>query len=330
MPIDTVAKPVTYLCDGLQTAFPITFTYLENSFVWVRRTNGVTLGVETLSLGDDYTITADTVNTIATYPTGDKLTLSLLIPMKQLVDLEKNGRIDADVLDYVHDKLTLICQQLDMDVETLVGLEVPEDPAPSMKVPDATTRASKYLAFDAQGNIVVVSALDTGSISVSPWGETLIGLADSSAGRAQLDVYSEAEADAITDDLAGAGRTTETVKDNADGIADHETRIAAIEPSYEDAVFIEGDFATTGDIYDALVAHIPASTSFCVEGWAVDITSSERRFVHAGERTGAATAIELFYHDDSVTWFSKTFTLGSGNAGWNNVKIRLFNIRSYT
>ena len=228
MPIDSVAKPVTYLCDGNQTAFPITFTYLDNSFVWVRRTNGVTLGVEPLSLGDDYTIAADTVDTIATYPTGDKLTLSLLIPMKQLVDLEKNGRIDADVLDYVHDKLTLICQELDMDVETLVGLEVPEDPAPSMKVPDADTRANKYLAFDAQGNIVVVSALDTGVISVSPWGETFIGLANSAAGRAQLDVYSEAEADAAIDadvavlgaDLGGAGRTTETIKDNQDDIVD--------------------------------------------------------------------------------------------------------------
>jgi hypothetical protein len=328
MPIMGEARPIIYLCDGSQVDFPITFEYLENSFVWVRRYNSTTLDTTTLSLGPDYTIAADTVTTTSTYPSGDKITLSLLVPITQEKDFERNGQLDADVLDWVHDKLTLICQRLNLDAESLIGLEVPEATTPSMKLPGADTRASKYLAFDINGDVVVVTALDTGIISVSPWGETLVGLANSAAGRAQLDVYSTTETDAISNDLAGAGRTTETIKDNADGITDLAGAGRTTETVKSNADYI-ADLAGSGRTTETVKTNADNISDLMVlledtgtyGSWSVGIAGT---VVPAGGYMithGATIQIK----NDSSTWVgtSDASTFGSGLIISDGVNIRL-------
>lgn len=226
MSVLTVADPITYECNGLNDEFVIPFVYLEESYVWVRRKNNITLEVTTLVLTDDYTIASDTVTTNTVYPSGDTISLSLLVPMTQLVDLETNGRLDSDLLDAVHDKLTLMAQGMSIERDSIIGLEIPENPAPTLSLPDVSLRASRYLAFDSLGNLMVASLVDTTTITISPYGETLVEAADAAAARAILDTYSEAEVDSEIDadvatleaDLGGTGRTTETIKDNADDI----------------------------------------------------------------------------------------------------------------
>lgn len=211
MSINTEATPVTYDCNGVTTDFPITFTYIEDEYVWVRVKDGDSLDVTTLSLGSDYTIVSDEVVTEVTYPTGDTLYISLLVPITQLTDFILNGKFDSDVLEAAMDKLTLIAQKINLDTESIISLEVPEVPTPSMKLPDATDRASAYLAFDAAGNIAVVKALVTGTVTVSVYGETLIAAASASAARTILDVASAAEVAAIEADVTTNTDDLETI-----------------------------------------------------------------------------------------------------------------------
>jgi hypothetical protein len=114
------------------------------------------------------------------------------------------------------------------------------------ELPMPKDRANKLLIFDNEGKPIPAASVPPGTVVFSPYGELLVASVDAETARNLLevhdkldvytktevynksevyvkaDVYTKAETDAeITadvEDLAGVGRTTETVKANADAI----------------------------------------------------------------------------------------------------------------
>jgi len=221
MAINSVAEVVTYNCDGATVRFPITFTYLQDEYVLVKHYNSSTTELFDLEMTTDYAIVDDEVETVSTYPIGDKIYLLLNVEMTQETDLEPNGKIASDLLDYIHDKLTLISQQLNIALNGTLRLEVPENEA-NLELPSASERAGKVLMFNDNGDLVAVTSIDELTTPVSSYGAALILEVDSEAARDHLDVYSKSEIGGVTEtltdnlaELAGEERVDETVSGNA-------------------------------------------------------------------------------------------------------------------
>ncbi len=188
MAINTVASGILYNCDGATVIFPITFEYLDAGNIKVVYVNGVTFENITLVENTDYTIANDEVQTVQTYPIGDDIFIGLEMPFTQTVDLLEKGRISADVIEGMADELTLMCQENRLVAESVVALGLPETPTPDLSIPPVSERANKYLAFDASGDVTLVSLADPGSVSFSAYGESLVAAVDAAAARSLLDV----------------------------------------------------------------------------------------------------------------------------------------------
>ena len=198
MAIETVAEVLEYTGDGATVIFPITFDYLEDEYVLVKHFDSSTNILSTLVLTDDYTISNGEVQTVLTYPIGDKIYLTLSVIFTQEVDLLENGQISSDILDLVHDKLTLMAQELNIKKNGTLYVELPET-TNDLAIPPTALRADRILCFDSNGDVTVKTFTDLDAVSVTPWAETLIDDADAAEARTTLDVYSEAEVDTTTD-----------------------------------------------------------------------------------------------------------------------------------
>lgn len=249
MSVTGVAEVIEYVCDNATVRWPITFTYLQDSYVLVKHFDATTNLLTTLTLGSDYTIDSDEVVTDETYPIGDFLYVSLSVEFTQDTNLEPNGKIAADVLDLVHDKLTLMCQELNITKNGSLYVELPETDV-DLALPPAAVRANRILCFDSNGDVTVrtYAELDT-AVEISPYAETLIAATTDAAARTILDVYSEAEADSeisdLSADLGGTGRTTETIKGNADDITDNADDISDISRGYNAISLTNWDSTST-------------------------------------------------------------------------------------
>jgi len=148
-----------YDCDGATTQFPITFSYLKDEYLYVRHYDDTTTLTEDLTLDIDYTIVSDEVVTTLTYPTNDKIYLSLDVPNSQEEVLYENGQISSNLLNFIHDKLTLLTGQNDILKESALRLEIHEDTA-DMTLPNASARADTVVIFDSSGDADVATLVD--------------------------------------------------------------------------------------------------------------------------------------------------------------------------
>lgn len=85
---------------------------------------------------------------------GETLIIVRDINILQQVDYVNNEINDAEVQEAALDRLTLISQQLETLVNRRVGI-ADTDSMNSLNLPIVTERASKFLAFDANGEIIV-------------------------------------------------------------------------------------------------------------------------------------------------------------------------------
>jgi len=148
-----------YDCDGATTQFPITFSYLKDNYLLVQHYDKITVLTETLTLDVDFSVVSDEVNTTLTYPVDDKIYLSLNVPNSQEEVLLENGVISSELLNFIHDKLTLLNSQSDMQTGSALRLALPEVSA-DMTLPDASERADTVVSFDSSGDAEVIRLTD--------------------------------------------------------------------------------------------------------------------------------------------------------------------------
>lgn len=153
MAINEEQQYVTYSCDGVTTEFPVTFSYLKDEYLSVSHYDDTTGYTEDLDLGVDYTIVSDEIVTTVTYPTNDKIYIQLDVPASQETTLLENGQISSELLNFIHDKLTLLSGQLNTATLSSVRLAVPEA---SAVMTISGVRENKLLMFDEDGDVSLI------------------------------------------------------------------------------------------------------------------------------------------------------------------------------
>jgi hypothetical protein len=229
MSISEETVRITYLCDGATQEYTIPFTFSSNDEVKVERWDNVTWLTEELYYPTDYVVT-DVVTTTLLYDSGDKITVYRGTPQNQETALEEKGQISSSVLESTFDKATRQSQEQ----EDALGrtIRVPVSDGSISQLPSKSRRANATFAFDGNGD-PLMSAGTSGEVDISTAMVDFVQSASLPAARTELDVYSKSEVDSeistANSDLAGVGRTTETIKDNADDIATNASDIATLE-----------------------------------------------------------------------------------------------------
>ena len=84
--------------------------------------------------------------------TGETVVIKRVVGLTQLTDYTPNDPFPAQVHEESLDKLTFMNQQQQEEIDR--SFKFAETDAGTASIPVASERASKYLAFDAEGNVV--------------------------------------------------------------------------------------------------------------------------------------------------------------------------------
>lgn len=204
MTVSSTTSKASYSGNGSTTVFTVPFYFLEAADLQVILRSSA--GVETVqTLTTNYTVagvgvtSGGTVTMLVAPAAGTTLTILRNAAATQETDLLPNDRLPAESLETALDKLTMLVQQL--DEETGRSLKYPASDADvSAQIPSISTRASKFLSFDANG-------LPTATVGV-----------DSS-----LDVFIQAGTGAVARSVTSKLRDVVSVKDFGavgDGVSD--------------------------------------------------------------------------------------------------------------
>jgi hypothetical protein len=214
MAVPNTYTPAQYNCNGSTVAFPFTFGVGATSEIEVILT--AANGVETiLTETTHYTVSAvnndyesgGTVTTVATYASGNKITIRINVPLTQGADFVEGAPTLYESFENGLDKLTRIAQQLSEGRERTLIVPKTESASISREIPDAATRALKLLGFDASGEPVAVTEVE--GITLTTFGNALVSSDDAEEARGVLDVYGKSEvyADTETDALLDTVRS---------------------------------------------------------------------------------------------------------------------------
>ena len=209
MPVSTTHRKKYYTCNGATTVFAFDFPITDESDLVVQVRTNATGAVSTLTLTTDYTVTkasttwdnGGNVTTVATYAAGKTLIAFRLTTQDQDMDLEYGDKLDSQSLENSVDKLTMIVQELQEQIDRCVKMPLSDAEALDMEMPNSVDRASKWLGFDASGQPTGVQTTPS-SVTVTPYMETVLDDADAATARTTLDVIQDTD-DVITTNHIG-------------------------------------------------------------------------------------------------------------------------------
>lgn len=137
---------------------------------------------------------------------GDKVSLSRDIAIERLTGYSVAGAFRADVVNAEFTKLYAVQQQLERDISRSVRLSDYDAEGGTFTLPE--NRASKFLAFDASGNMIAsAGSIGATPIVVSSFMETVLDDTTAAAALTTLGISSYAQT--LLDDAdAAAARTT--------------------------------------------------------------------------------------------------------------------------
>lgn len=215
MSISTLINRISYSGNGVTTAFSYPYQFLAAADLVVIERD-TTTGVETTkALNTDYTVSggngsSGTVTAVTAPASGKTWTIYNDPALTQSLDLYENDVSPAETKERAWDRLTLIAQRLkdriDRSVRLSEGFSSSFDPSMPTDLPrggvlyvnDATdglecgpgtaaSRASKYLAFDSDGD-PIASAGPVSGVPVSSFMETVLDDASAAAALTTLGV----------------------------------------------------------------------------------------------------------------------------------------------
>jgi hypothetical protein len=195
--ISSTENRVAYTGNGSTVAFSFPYAFLSTADLVVVETV-IATGVQTIkALGTDYTVSG-TADANGNYPDGATVT-AVSAPaatvtwtiyrdpaITQPVDLVDGDPLPAASIEVPMDRLTMIAQR-SRELTTRALRQPDGDSVTINTLPAKVDRASKYLAFDANGD-PIASDGPTGnsSIPVSSFMETVLDDADAATARATL------------------------------------------------------------------------------------------------------------------------------------------------
>lgn len=179
--IGDVSPRIQYVANGAQAQFTYPFPIFAAADLEVY--------LDAAKQGSGFTVagagaTAGGLVTFAAAPTaGVVVTLRRKIAIKRTSDFQESGEFRAKVINDELDYQTAALQQVAIEAARAVHL-APTDVTADLTLPDKAARANKFLACDADGNII--PAAGAAGVPVSAFAVTLLDDADSGTVRATL------------------------------------------------------------------------------------------------------------------------------------------------
>jgi hypothetical protein len=151
MTVSTTTAKVSYAGNGSTTAFAVGFYFLANADLKVTLRSAA--GVETVrTLGTDYSVTGagvpsgGTVTMTVAPASGTTLVLSRNAPLTQVVDYQPNDPFPANTHEQALDKLTMITQQMQEQLDRSVKTAISDTITPDQLLTTITTSAANASA----------------------------------------------------------------------------------------------------------------------------------------------------------------------------------------
>lgn len=158
----------SYACNGVTKVFPYTFRILDESHLQVILRDAD--GNETvLVLNTDYTVSGvdaaggGNVTTTTAYAAGYTIVVLRDVPIDQETDYVENDPFSAESHEEALDKLTMIVQQQQEQIERC--LKVPESSDLSGSDLELEPSASKVIGFDAAATAITTYATTAGTVT---------------------------------------------------------------------------------------------------------------------------------------------------------------------
>lgn len=179
--IDDLSPRIAYTATAGQTVFPIPFAFFSDSDI-------VVYVNDYLVSDDDYAVSgegdSDAGSRLVTFDTG--LTLDDAVVIVRDIAIERttffptSGPLQIASLNTLLSRMFAILQQLEDGIVRTLRLAA-SDPTDNLDIPSASERATKFLAFDAEGAPMVAATVT--DVPVSAFMQTVLD--DSSAGAAR-------------------------------------------------------------------------------------------------------------------------------------------------
>lgn len=159
MTVTTQTASASYYGNGSTVAFTVPFYFLANTHLQVILRDAQ--GIETVqALTTDYTVTGagvpagGTVTMVTAPASGTFLVIRRNVPITQETDYQENDPFPAATHEMALDKLTMIVQQQDGELDNALHFPASETTNDG-ELPVAADRAGKYLGFDGNGNPIM-------------------------------------------------------------------------------------------------------------------------------------------------------------------------------
>ena len=161
MTLSSEVVRLSYAGDGATTVFPITFVFWDTDDILAVLRSA--LGTETTwAEGTHYTIAGGdgdtgTLTALTAPASGTALIITSNRPLTQEHDFPLGGSLPSTSIERSDDQIVRLVQQMDRDVDRALKFPLTDALSISTAIPSASNRASKYLTFDAFGNVTVSS-----------------------------------------------------------------------------------------------------------------------------------------------------------------------------
>lgn len=198
-------------------SFPIKATSDLSCFQRITAT-----GVQTsLAETTNYTVVIDgdnggTITLVTVVATSAEFHAIRNTPMTQTLDLEQGDDFSGPNLENAFDKNTRLIIE-NADATENKALTIPETDASSLTtvLPNSIDRASKVCSFDSNGSVTAITAVPTGSVAFTTFGENMVGAANALAGKVVMNIDHFHD---IRDygAVSGAGDVTSEIQDAMD------------------------------------------------------------------------------------------------------------------
>lgn len=252
---------------------------------------------------------------------GETVVIKRVLPLTQITDYTPNDPFPAEVHEAALDKLTNINQQQQEEIDR--SFKFAETDAGTASIPTSTQRASKYLGFDASGDVVAVEGTSS-DIIVSTYGATLVDDADASTARTTLGLGSVATLSSIptaniTDDavtaaklnISGNGVSGQYVTSDGDGSFSYTTP-----PAFAGRLINIQSFTASGT-YTPNANALQSIVYVQAAGGGGGGTDSDSDDAQGGIGSGGNGGgyIQSAFIDVSAGSYSSTITIGAAGGG---------------
>jgi len=282
MTVSSTTARQTYIGDGSLATYSYNFRIFDaGDLVLVKRDTAT--GIETLlALTTDYTVTGaggyngGTFTLLAgVLPSGYELAAYRELDLLQSTDLRNQGTFLAEIHERVFDRLMMIAQQLQDQLNRSIRLPDSEAGGDLLKLPAKEIRAGKQMTFDPTTADPTVSSPATAAVSAAM--EPVVGSANLALARAALAIGTEMGPvmNAATLDLAATAFEFKATGGTADrSLADRASDVVNVK-----------DFGAIGDGSDE-TAKIQAAIDSLTNGGTVEIPAGTYIFTSIEVKTG--------------------------------------------